>query len=359
MDYGTLGIDTGRIIPTNMSAKLINPKNIEVSLTPGVLFCSKVRVFNECQRKFYYQYVRNLEPTGTSLPLFIGSMVHKAMEDWYGGMSPDDVCGMMSEHIRKEMHKKGIGRDSDELTKHTAMIQGMIAGYMEVFKDDLTDWNIIRTEQSFLLDTDGNGPFISTLDTMLVGKKGLAFNDFKTAASIDGEVIKSLGMDLQMQTYWRVVEQVLNMKIAEAYYTVIKKPKIRQKQTETAEDYAKRVMDLYTETPDDYYHREPIRRSQKHIDEVAVDLTWYISAIYDKFETNDENILHPQHWPRNTKACRNFFKNCPFTDPCRYGETTDKFLYFTERTGIDRGTILTELPQDKPKLKELRDEINN
>ena len=334
--------------------KLINPKNIPVSLTPGTLFCSKIRVLNECQRKFYYQYVRNLEPTGTSLPLFIGSMVHKAMENWYGGMSPDDVCGMMAEHIRKEMHKRGIGKDSDELTKHTAMIQGMIAGYMEVFKDDLTDWSIIRTEQSFQHDD-----FVSTVDTLLVGKHGLAFNDFKTASSIDVEVIKSLGMDMQMQTYWRILESVIDMKVAEAYYTIIKKPKIRQKQTEIAEDYAKRVMDLYTETPDDYYHREPINRSQKHIDDVLNDVNWFIEAIWGKFDAFPEEITDPNHWPRNTKSCRNFFRNCPFINICRYGETTDKFLYFIERQGIDRGDILTKHPQDKAKLQELRDEISN
>lgn len=52
---------------------------------------SSINTFRQCPRKYYYQYIEKL-PTGTSIHLIRGSVVHSALEDFFDADLADEVA---------------------------------------------------------------------------------------------------------------------------------------------------------------------------------------------------------------------------------------------------------------------------
>lgn len=305
------------------------------SPTPGLdqVGISKLNLFIECHRKYYWRYIRNIEQKKTSIPLFVGGMYHSGLEQFYRGEKPDVILHDMDEQITEFMTNKFI--DPSEmgiLDYQRAVILGMLEGYFHIHKKDLKCWKILATELYVEMPLPGfEIPLVGTIDLVYKHKGKIWIGEHKTTSQVTKDYIDRLPFDLQVMIYPKMAEHALKKRAHGVCYNVIRKPSIRQRQNETFADFIVRVTEDYKTREDFYFYREEILYNQKYIKQAENDIKMISEELnmYHDF-LGKKKILKADEWYRNSRACFNYGR-CPFFNLCKHGDRTDQLMMFHER----------------------------
>lgn len=327
-----------------MSAKKFK---IEPEVEFNSVFASKIKTWSTCPRKYYWEYVRNLQSKYLVLPFYMGSCFHKGVEMFYSGKTPEECLEMVSDYSDEYLDGWWISpEDEGNIEKSKAIVEGALEAYFELFKDEPGKWDVMVTEQSFGIQLP-NIPveFIGTIDLAFLKNKEAIIMDHKLHSVIGPHTIGHLDYDLQIMNYPRLITKTMGYEVAKVIYNVIKKPhsSMRPKKGETHLDFRNRLKNIYMVERDQYFHREVIKVTPKKLKEAFNDFCLLAEDIfrkYDGFSTGE--ILDPAHWPRNSGACFDFFKPCQFLGLCRYGDHPQDLVKFKQREGLDRGEIIRE-----------------
>lgn len=247
---------------------------------------SKIKCYKACKRAYYFRYVEELVPVETAQPLVDGSNYHAMLEQLYKeGWYQADVENNPKIAAMAAAYEKYI------------YPQFKVKAAEEWFEHNLTDY--VQLVGRF----DG------------IAEDGLIVEHKTTSADVDDEYIYNLQWDEQILTY------ILVSGKNEMYYTVCKKPTIRQKQSETAEEYYERCCAWYAEDTDKKIRVIKVTRNEKEVLEHGKMLRHMASVMFvdeedykflkENGDTDCETIFY-----RNCSNCTAYGRKCEYASIC-------------------------------------------
>lgn len=253
------------------------------------LSSSGIKLFKACRRAYQFRYIYDVVPVNTSDALAMGSSYHKILEDLYG---PDHI-------IPPEVP--------------TTKAEAMAAAYYKYIYPDMPayepEWDF---EVSF-----GRGKRITgRLDGLIPDMRAIV--EHKTTSKNLDEFEFDLQMDEQIMTYF------LATGFTTAFYTVCRKPTIRQKTNETDEEFAERCRQWYDEETAEKIRMMTVTRTAEEISAFAADL----KQMFDQVKTAEK---HGQFY-RNTCNCMSYGRRCEYAPICLHYDPNEQYIDFERRT---------------------------
>lgn len=229
---------------------------------------SRIKTFKACRRAFYLKYVEELEPIQRPDALEIGSRYHELLEELEtSGTLPSDVW-----------------------TKESAMAHAYAKYIYPRFK-------VAKVEEEIRFHINADDDLVGRVDGLSADG---CLVEHKTTGS-------EIGEDYEYNLMWD--EQILAYMLAtgtrKVYYTVCRKPTIRQKKGETEEEFYNRMIDWYD---DDTEHKIRLLEIERTDEEVA------------QYERDLQEIVQEIHrcdlYYRNTCHCTKWGRRCEYAGIC-------------------------------------------
>lgn len=239
------------------------------------LSASLVKTYKMCRRKYELKYIEELEPTTKSQALEDGSSYHECLEGFYKGDKP-------------------LGYVDGANPKICAMA---LAYFENIYQKNKELQDIEYAEKWFEYPLSEKHSIVGRNDA--ITKSGIPVEHKTTSNDVDDEYIYALQWDEQILTY------MLVNGVNEMYYTVVKKPTIKQKQNETDEEFYARCFMWYEQDTDKKVKVIKVTRSKEEIEEHRKNLI----KIADEIE--DCNNFY-----RNTSACTCYNRRCEYSQIC-------------------------------------------
>ena len=274
------------------------PRNVEAK-PYRLLTYSNIGLFLECPMKYYFRNILKIVPMRRSSALTIGSIYHDAIERHYKGQEVDEFivneCSKSSSYLE---------------TNDDVMIQGMVKGFVNRFKD--SQFEIIDNEILFDIPYDDIFHRCGKVDAKMVSKNGEHYlGEWKTTGSID-TFVKKIQTDNQANNYlWALDDKPYHG----AIFRIAKKSALRQKKNESIEEFRKRIFDDYLNRPEENFHEEIV-----YLDKVNL-RRWQheVGQISDQIKS----FIDSDGWYRNTNACWNYGSLCGYNDICKLVNSKD------------------------------------
>lgn len=284
----------------------------------NILTHSSMTTFRNCRKQYYYRYELGLTPKRRKASLSVGSALHKGLEYYYSGRELED-CLLEALAVLDEVDKAFWDQENyDDLEKQKAVIVGMLTGYHQFF-NDRASFQKVLPELEFnvpILNPATGSPsktFVHAgkIDALVVQDGQYWLREFKTATQIDKAYFDRLKLDTQITSYIDALQTARNIRISGIIYTILKKPSIRQKQSESLTAYCDRVIQDYQDRPAFYFYEDRFYRDQADLIEWQYD-RWDISKDILEARKNER-------WYRNTSYCSQY-GGCSFLPLCCNGE---------------------------------------
>lgn len=270
------------------------------------LTASRMAALLACPRKHYWRYEVGLSAAVSAGALRFGSAWHAAMECRWQGME----CAVA-------LAKACEGADSfTELD--VATLSGLLAGYYARYGGEAETVKTLHPEQEFRYALDGSRTFdvcgkIDGLGVLCDGR--LALVEHKTTSDsleADSDYWQRLRFNPQIYQYV-LAARALGWDVQTVIYDVTRKPMIKQKQTETVEQFGGRLAADTRERPDFYFARREVAVLDQDVEEFAIQRL-ELSRLILLLRAAGRRARRPEHaWPRNCggMTCR-FCEFCPF-----------------------------------------------
>lgn len=236
---------------------------------------SKIKSFKSCRRLYELKYIEGLRSTQYAEALEIGKSYHALIDAYNKGEETDGGY-----------------------TKEAAMFQA--------YKKYIAPKFTVKASEEWLEYDLGDGD-------MLVGKADGISEDgniveHKTTSS---NITEQYEYDLQWDE--QILAYMLMTGSRKVYYTVCKKPTIRQKQNETDEEFYQRMVEWYDTETDDKIRLIEIYRTDEEVETFKNEL----------FAMRDE-IKNAKHFYKNTCHCNMYGRRCEYSSVClNYDPETD------------------------------------
>lgn len=242
------------------------------------LSASKIKCYKSCKRAYFFKYIEELVPIQDAEPLVAGKTYHSMIENLYktGGVEVD--------------------------VENNPKISAMAKAYEKYI---YPKFSVVETEKEFEFNFSEDISLVGRFDG--VAEDGLIVEHKTTSADVDDEYVYNLQWDEQILTYMLVSGR------NEMYYTVCKKPTIRQKQNETAEEYYERCCAWYAEDTDKKIRVIKVTRNEKEVNTYKTALK-YIAKDMQK----DEKYKKPKEYTfyRNCSNCTAYGRKCEYASIC-------------------------------------------
>jgi hypothetical protein len=259
---------------------------------------SNMAQFRDCPQKFKLSIIDGLRMIAVKPSLRIGTAFHlyrekgeEAVEEYFAQYHPSNQF------------------EADDLEIQRAVTKGLMSIAPE-------DSGVVR-------EVEWTNPLINPATgapsrTFLLGGKadgvvrldeGHALIEEKTTGgSIGKSDIDKLSIDTQVLNAIVNLETSPDIRIAQVWYRYYRKPSIKQKQSETVNQYCERVRQDYIERPEFYFHEEKLIFPRPQLEAFKYDL-WQVGKAVLWFRRY--NL-----WYRNTSHCKDW-GGCQFLPLCR------------------------------------------
>lgn len=274
------------------------------------LSASRMTAFLACPRKHYYQYELGLEREESAPALRFGSAFHKALEARANGAWLPEAY---------EAAKSGVQLGEPiELAK----LYGLLEGYYSLYGTAGGDKDIIEKmhpecQWTLAIPTSRTFEHVGVIDGLAVLKDGrTAIVEHKTT----GEDISATSdywtrLQFNGQLFLYVLAARANgWDVDTVIYDVIRKPAIRQKANETAEQYGDRLAEDTAARPEFYYARREVAVLDGAIAEFEIQRDVVCKMLLHCKAAARKAALPEQGWARNCNGltCR----GCDFAGFC-------------------------------------------
>lgn len=250
------------------------------------LSISSIRLFKACRRAYELQKVYGVEPVQKSDALETGSNYHEYIEN---------------------LHKTG---EVPELsTKETAMA----IAYAKYIYPNMPKF---EPEVKFEKPIGRGNVVIGRADGIVVDEKAIV--EHKTTSLNLDEFENNLQWDEQLLTYF------LATGARKAYYTVIKKPTIRQKKDESDYEFAQRCLDWYDEDTNEKIRQFTVSKTDEEVQEYKK----YLSKIFSEIKRANRK----GNYYRNTCHCNSWGIRCEYSPICLNYDPTQEYVGFKKRS---------------------------
>lgn len=244
-----------------------------------------------CPRKHYWRYEVGLHAVCDAAPLRFGSAWHLGMEARWQGLDYALALAV------------ALGKAESFSELEAATLAGLLAGYFARYGEG----EVVKTlhpEQEFRMALAGSRSFdvagkIDGLGVLVDGR--LCLLEHKTCGediSPDGEYWMRLRFNPQIYQYV-LAARALGWDVEVVLYDVARKPAIKQRQAETAEQFGERLAADTKERPDFYYARREVPVLDQDVAEFEVQRL-ELSRLILLLRAASRRARKPEHaWPRN------------------------------------------------------------
>lgn len=246
------------------------------------LSISKIKLFKSCRRAYQLHYIEGLTPVQTSEALETGLNYHERIEDLY----------------------RGKGVDISDCSKEAAMA----VAYMKYVYPKFN----MKVCEEWLTYKLPNG------DTLVGRADGIADDgrlvEHKTTS---GEITEEYEYDLQWDE--QMLAYMLMTGAREIWYTVCRKPTIRQKRGETEEEFFDRMVAWYKEDTDKKIKCMLLTRTDEEVAEFEEEL-----------KRMDFEMNHASNFYRNTGNCKRWGRRCEYASVCLHYDPEQEYVEFVK-----------------------------
>lgn len=247
---------------------------------------SRINCFKQCPMLFKYKYIDKLVPLGADTkPLSMGKAFHVGIENCSSQAALD--------YMNNDEYFMSQENENDKV-----IVLAMVDAFLKRFPEAKT-WEHEKYMTGKMIE---DNDFQLYIDGLEKHGDGYYIIELKTASRVDQTYIDKLDFNDQISRYYYMAEQN-GYKILGVKYYVVKKPLLRQKQSESIEQFRQRLVDKIMEEDSIYYTL--IERTPEQIDDCIKD------TIYDM-----QTIENTTRFTKNLTAC-SCYGTCPYIDLCR------------------------------------------
>ena len=251
------------------------------------LSVSRIKAFKACRRLFELKYVEHLEPVQKAEALEMGSNYHKLLERLNNG-------------------EKFAGNPdwAEDLSKEMAMARAYEKYIYPKFK-------VVEAEKWFRYDLGEGDELIGCVDGL--ADDGHIVEHKSYGSEITEEYEYGLQWDEQILAY------MLMTGMRKVWYTVCRKPTIRQKQSESEAEFFERMVAWYDEDTDSKIRLLEITRTDAEIE-----------AFRDDLMMMADEMRHAGYFYRNTCHCKAWGRRCEYASVCQYYDPSQQYIEFVK-----------------------------
>lgn len=246
---------------------------------------SRVKLFKACRRAFYFKYVEDLVPVQSAEALKIGKNYHELIE-WLNNNGSFDGC---EEDYSKE--------------------QAMAVAYDKYI---YPHFKVVEAEKYLEYDLGHDIKLIGYADG--IADDGHIVEHKTTGSEITEQYEYNLLWDEQILAY------MLMTGMRKVWYTVCRKPTIRQKQNETDEEFYDRMVKWYDEDTDSKIRLLEITRTNEEVE-----------VFKDNLLSIAEEMRDTHHYYQNTCYCNQYGRRCEYSSICLNYNPKETYIEFTHR----------------------------
>lgn len=278
-----------------------------------ILTNSARTAFLNCRMKFYWQYICRLTPIKASLPFLIGGMFHDGLETFYNGEFEEDTFReKVRQAVEGAMSAAETDKESEMLWSQEAIIMGMLKGYIERYAtQDKVQWKVIAPETDFVFQLKSGMKYAGKRDLLVKSRKvkGITLVEHKTTSVLSSGYLAKLPLDNQILLYCKSVEleKAFGELPKQIIYNVIKKSGLRQRQSETFNQFKERIEQEYLDNLTSYFYREVIPVNAKVVKDSYNEL--------EKFSQEVQRCMCTGYYYKNTTHCT-AYGTCPYMPLC-------------------------------------------
>ena len=244
---------------------------------------SRVKLFKACRRAYELKYIYGLEPVQKAVSLETGLTYHKKIELLYKG---EDI-------------------DSSDLSRESAMALAYKKYVYPRFRmQSVEDWFEYKLPNGDKLigRTDG-----ITANGELVEHK-------TTSSEITEDYEYGLQWDEQIPAY------MLATNTRRVWYTVCRKPTIRQKKDESDQEFFDRMVAWYDEDTESKIRLLRLECTDDEINEFSIELR---KMIYE--------MDHCDHFYKNCSYCTKWGRRCEYSSICLHYDPNQEYIEFKKK----------------------------
>jgi RecB family exonuclease len=310
------------------------------SAAKAVLTFSAINTFRNCPRKYKHRYLDHLQPHERPESLSFGSVIHAALERWYGLTGDANRLWTVLEFIDAQFPQ----REHDAVQKQRwHLARAMFVGYAQRYPTE--DFAVVDVEKTFTGEIRNPDTGRTSQTFVMAGKADgivrldgeLYLLEHKTAGSLDANYLDKLWTDTQIALYCFYLRQN-GYPIVGVLYNVLLKTRLRQHAGETQEEYEARRAELAAknksgrstaqrklpETDEEFqgrlaewyakpeaFHRERIYLSEDRL-AMLQDEVWEVTQQYLDARRRGK-------WLLNTSNCFAYERPCEYLPYCQSG----------------------------------------
>ena len=246
---------------------------------------SKIKLFKACRRAYELKYVYGLEPVEKAEALQTGSSYHKLLETL---LTVGDLYAVEEDYSKE---------------------QAMASAY---WKYIFPQFKVNVCEKWFEKNLNGNR-IVGIVDG--IAEDGVLV-EHKTTSMDTFEYELGLERDEQILMYmWLTGKRKM-------WYTVCRKPTIRQKKNESDEEFFHRMVEWYDEDTDSKIRTFPVVRTYAEIEEFEKSL----AIVVDEMECAPHEAMY-----RNTCHCKTWGRLCEYAPVCLHYDPNQDYIEFTRK----------------------------
>ena len=275
----------------------------------------KASIARGCWKKYYWRYVKNLDPITKSIPLTLGTIIHDAFEKFYKGESDTDVLKFIKDEFDKQIAEVSLP-DQEDLIIHKYMAMGM----WEFNPLKKEKFEFIEPEEEFLVKL-GDAILKGRIDGRVKKNNTWWVREVKTTAMNQRQFEGRMRTSSQASGYVYALRRQ-GYPVEGVMVDYLKRSLLKKRAEETAFEFAQRVYHDYHDKPKYYFGRIWTYRSPVDFKHYEEDMSELVDDIQERMESGK--------WYRNYDQCWNFNAECPYKKIC-YQEEPDKLtleLYF-------------------------------
>ena len=245
---------------------------------------SKLKLFKACRRAYYFKYVEGLEPVKKADALQTGINYHEMLEALY---KDGDFLNVEEEYSKE---------------------QAMAVAYKKYIYPKFK----VKGVEEWKQKACGTHILLGRVDG--IAEDGALVEHKTTSMEITDEYEYNLQWDEQMLVYMWLTGTT------HIWYTVCRKPTIRQKKNESDEEFFQRMVEWYDEDTDSKIRVLKLERTPEEIEKCIIEL----NTVMNEICSLDEEC----QFYKNTSYCNNWGRRCEYSSICLNYDRNQEYVEF-------------------------------
>lgn len=251
---------------------------------------SSLKQFKQCRRAYELKYVEGLEPVHVAEPLEIGKCYHVLLEELYD--NGDFVI--------------------DAFSKEEAMAIAYCRYIYPKFK-------MLAVEEWFEYQLSKDDVLVGRIDGY--AEDGYLVEHKTTGSEITEEYEYGLQWDEQILAY------MLASGRRKMWYTVVRKPTIRQKKNESDDEFFDRMLEWYETDTDSKVRLIEVTRTDEEVEQFQQELLKMCEELKDCYMR--------KAFYKNTCACKAWGRRCEYSSICLQYNPEQEYVDFVKNERRD------------------------